>query len=442
MTSKRDTFVPVREPPPPSPYTSDDYNDDGTLRVLRAIPDGNMLERRRATVSIGAVSTQELYAPPAEHTTPLAPGEKRFDELTSATTTETTAQAQQEKPPVSKYATAIRRQQAVKQATLSNSTAEDAPQPIDPATARLMERSKEKLQSEALDAVAHRPAAPGQRVDKLPAPPTGKLKGNKYDVATPPDMMAPHDQQYVCVFRTIENQHPDEDAILAHYYAQYVARREGTYNPIEDPPVVLSDIIPTIAVVLDRVFPKDEVEGAGFQKLESYVKRMAHKTDFDVVPARMGLPFHLPLSPEVTFKYKNKVIDQIMHEWYESHDESASDILARVEADRTGQPAEKPAWHVYDGISKGGSFAGPQTKIQAMDDPKDDLLLKQKQREMGLLTDDEDDEDEDEDDDDDDGEETKKPAAAAKTPLEKLKSRQVKRIAGGRRVRTTASRRM
>ena len=62
------------------------------------------------------------------------------------------------------------------------------------------------------------------------------------------------------------------------------------------------------------------------------MKKVAQRTDFDVVPVRMYKPCHVPLPAETQFKYKDKVIDQIMSEWYSSNEESASEILARVEA--------------------------------------------------------------------------------------------------------------
>lgn len=425
MTSAENTFIPVRTPPPPSVYTSADFNNDGSLRVLRSIPDGDQLASRRAAVSMGHVTSDDVYAAPEMPPTPLADGEEK-------------------KKPVSKYAAAIRRQRED-----DNKEGEQPTQEVDSAAERLMQRSKTALAREGEDALAHVPKPRNERVDVTPGRPVRHvIKGGKYSVATPENMRAPHREQYICVLRTIENRHPDEDAILAHYFAQYVARRENKYNPIEDPPVVLTDILPTCAVILDRVFSFDDVQGDGKKKLEAYIKRMADKTDFDVIPVMMNMPFHLPLSADVAFKYKNKVIDQIMEEWHESHEESASDILARVEADRDQKPAEKPSWQVYDGISKGGAFAGNNAKITTMDDPADDLLLKQRQQEQEEAEAGSDDYDDD-DGEDNDEEEEKKPWTTVKTPLEKLQARKpIRRAAGGRRMplqkprSTTASRRV
>lgn len=199
------------------------------------------------------------------------------------------------------------------------------------------------------------------------APPpmvNNRLKDGRYDVETPDNLRAPRESQHVAVIRTIENRHPDEDRILNHFFMQYVARREGRYNPVEDPPVILSTILPTACVIIDRVFSKDEVDGnEGLKRIEKYVKSIAATTNLDVVPVRMNKPFHVPLPLSTNFKYKHAVIDQIMSEFHESQEESSREIMSRVEADRKGEEAKKPKWQIYDGISEKGHF-GPNTIIK------------------------------------------------------------------------------
>lgn len=254
-----------------------------------------------------------------------------------------------------------------------------------------------------------------------------KLKDGRYDVQTPDELRAPRDSQYVAVVRTIENHHPDEDQILQHFYLQYVARREGTYNPIEDPPVVLSDIMPTAVVIIDRVFSKDEVDGPqGQEMLQKFVRKVAERTDFDVCPFRLNLPNQVPLPKSTKFKYKHKMIDQIMSEWYESHEESASEILARVEADRKGEAPQKPKWHCYDGISEQGHF-GPQTKIKTLEEEV--VERPPKQESWAEITERETQEEPDEDDIDSDDDGGKWTTVAKK----KVKPKPSQRAAGMRR---------
>lgn len=192
-----------------------------------------------------------------------------------------------------------------------------------------------------------------------------KMAKNKFDVQTP-ENMSNRDEHYIAVIRTIENRHPDEDRILQKYALQYVARREGTYNPIEDPPVTLSDIVPSTVVVIDKIFSRDDCAG-GNKEVEKYIKKMAQRTDLDVIPVYMNKPFALPLSPTHTWQYKDHFINQIMGEFYESREESASEILDRVDADREGADPKPHKWHVYDGISPQGAF-GPSTIIKSIDE--------------------------------------------------------------------------
>ena len=231
--------------------------------------------------------------------------------------------------------------------------------------------NSKQVGSSSASAPASAPAAaittrvPGNPDIAPPPMVNNKLSDGRYDVETPDNLRAPRDSQHVAVIRTIENHHPDEDRILNHFFLQYVARREGRYNPVEDPPVILSTILPTACVIIDRVFSKDEVDGSeGLKRIEKYVKASAACTNLDVVPVRMYKPFHVPLPLSTNFKYKHAVIDQIMSEFHQSQEESSLEIMRRVEADRKGEDAKKPKWHLYDGISEKGHF-GPNTIIKS-----------------------------------------------------------------------------
>lgn len=256
---------------------------------------------------------------------------------------------------------------------------------------------------------------PGKPDRFAPEPLKHRLGKNKFDVRTP-ESMSNREDQYVVVLRTIENRHPDEDRMLQHYALQYVARREGTYNAIEDPPIILSDLTPTVCVVIDRVFSRDEA-GSENQEVGKYVKKLAALTDFDVVPVYMGRPFSLPLHPTTAFKYKDQVMDSIMREFYESRQESASEILDRVECDRSGKDTtKKPAWHVFDGISEGGAH-GPQTKITSIDDAP-----QESQKTWGERVDEAEQEQNNEDDENEEEVVAKKPANESWTEVKSTKT--------------------
>lgn len=311
-------FIPKRAPAEKSVYSATDYDEFGKIKTLRKVPDGPKLQERRSTV-LGSTNTSK-YAAAAERS--------------------------------------VQRQMNM---------AEE--EPLDEGLAKVAVKMDNLRKTEQSDAALHKPTPLEDRKDIMPEPAIKhRLDQGKYDVETPEKLRSPHQSQYIAVIRSIENRHPDEDRILQHYYLQYVARKEGTYNPIDDPPVVLSDLLPTVCVVIDRVFSFDDVQGDGLSRLKKYVKQIATHTDMDVIPVTMNKAFHLPLHPSTAFKYKHKLVDQIMHEWHESHQESASDILSRIERDREGKPAQKSPWHIYDGVSEQGAF-GPQTRIATLEQP-------------------------------------------------------------------------
>ena len=337
-------FIPKRPPPIKSVYSEEDYDENGQLKVLRKVPLGEGYAAMDAKTALGKTTREEIYRQPTMPQTPEA-GQRRT--------------AVDKNEDVAKIDAIMKKKQSI-------------PDPM-------------------------AGAYPGGQPDVFAAPATKHLLGkNKFDVRTPEGMFD-HDEQYIAVVRTIENRHPDEDRILNHFAMQYIARRDGTYDPINDPPVVLSDLVPTCVVIVDKIFSRDDA-GAEQNVVGKYVKKLATKTDLDIVPVYMGKPFNVPLHALTAFKYKDKVMDQIMSEFYESREESASEILSRVEADREGTEAAKPKWHVYDGISPQGAF-GPKTSVKTVDEvivPRDINGLEKKT--WG-------DRCEDEDEDDDDGDE-------------------------------------
>lgn len=301
-------FIPKRAPPMESVYTEDDYNEDGSLKVLKKIPDGKDLERRRAVTGMGGISHQEFHEPPKMPTTPIAGSGSSSSSAAAA---------------------------AAKELTPDEKKLAAATQPTEVYS-----------------------GMPGKADFIQPPAQKHRLGLSKFDVRTPSDMCDP-DEQYILVFRTIENRVPDEDRLLQHYALQYIARQNGTYNPIEDPPVTLTSLLPTVCVIPDRVFTRDEAM-SDLKPVQKYVKKLAYRTDFDVIPHYMNKPVTLPIPDTAQVKYKDKIMDQFMTEFYESQQESASDIMDRVEADRNGEAPKKTKWQVYDGVSPQGAF-GPQT---------------------------------------------------------------------------------
>lgn len=291
-------FIPKRAPPMQSVYKEEDYNEDGSLKVLKKIPDGDNLERRRAMADIGTTSRQEYHQAPAMASTPH--------------------QQQQQQAP-----------------------------------SKQLSHDEQRLAAASNQAEAYS-GLPG-KADYINMPQQKhRLGATKFDVRTPADMCDP-DEQYILVFRTIENRVPDEDRILQHYALQYIARQNGTYNPIEDPPVTLTSLLPTVCIVPDRVFSKDEAT-SDLKPVQRYVKKLAYSTDLDVIPHYMNKPCTLPIPDTAQVKYKDKIMDQFMTEFYESQQESASAILDRVEADRKGEAPKKTQWQIYDGVSPQGVF--------------------------------------------------------------------------------------
>lgn len=341
-------FIPKRPPPAKSVYTEQDYDSNGNLKQLRQVPMGEQYEARRG---------KTLFSNDPQQ------------------------QQQPSRPPPGLGS--IQTQQPQRELT------------DDEKKLQAREDRGKDLATMATHPIT---GAPGKG-DVLPTAPTRHKVGmNKYDLRTPPGM-CDHDEQYIAVIRTIENHHPDEDRILQKFALQYAARKAGTYDSFADPPVVLSDLLPTVLVVIDRVFSKDEAMSEQ-KPVGKYVQQLAKKhTDLDVVPVYMGKPVKIPLDPSTQWVYKDKIIGQIMEEFYENQSESVSDILDRVEADRRGEEAGKPKWHVYDGVSEQGPF-GPQlsnTKTIA-----EERAPGQKQL-WGERQDEEDDDDDADDNDDDDG---------------------------------------
>lgn len=156
-----------------------------------------------------------------------------------------------------------------------------------------------------------------------------KNKFGKYDITTPSSLMD-REQNYVAVLTAGENRHPNEDEILEHFARQFAAKKEGTYDPLEDPPVVLRDLLPTVFVVVNKVFSQHEIVIGGEARIKDYVEKLKDHIDFDIIPVMCGQPQILPLHPLVPVKHRDPIFNAQMEGFYKQHDKSAKEILERV----------------------------------------------------------------------------------------------------------------
>lgn len=151
----------------------------------------------------------------------------------------------------------------------------------------------------------------------------------KFDITTPKHLIDT-DEHYVAILTTGENRHPDEDAIIQHYARQQAAKLNGTYDPMEDDPVYLRDLLPTVWVVVNKIFAKHEVLIGGDEAIKNYVKSLQKHIDFDIVPVLCGKVAVLPLHPLLPKIHRDPVFNQHMETYYKNHDKGAKDILDRM----------------------------------------------------------------------------------------------------------------
>jgi len=151
----------------------------------------------------------------------------------------------------------------------------------------------------------------------------------KYDITTPKHLID-YDDNYIAVLTTGENRHPDEEAVIEHYARQLAGKKDGTYDPMEDSPVFLRDLLPTVWVVVNKVFTKHEVTLGGDEAIKKYVKSLQQHIDFDIVPALCGKVVILPLHPLLPKEHRDPVFNQHMQSFYRQHDQGAQEILERM----------------------------------------------------------------------------------------------------------------
>jgi len=151
----------------------------------------------------------------------------------------------------------------------------------------------------------------------------------RFDITTPKHLID-YDDNYIAVLSTGENRHPNEDEMIEHYARQLAGKKNGTYDPMEDTPVYIRDLLPTVWVVVNKVFTKHEVTMGGDAVIKKYVKSLQQHIDFDIVPALCGKVVVLPLHPLLPKEHRDPVFNQHMQSFYKQHDEGAQDILNRM----------------------------------------------------------------------------------------------------------------
>lgn len=151
----------------------------------------------------------------------------------------------------------------------------------------------------------------------------GEVKQRPEDLGRiPPRFIS--DKHYVAVVAYLENRHPDEEAILEHYYRQWAMKREGTYDPLEDPPVLLGDIVPKIALSVTRTFTKAEIKNDGGKSAQKWLHALHDATDMNIVPLTCGSAQPFPISDRVRGIYKSDTLQGVMDKFYDNLEKSAT----------------------------------------------------------------------------------------------------------------------
>jgi hypothetical protein len=143
------------------------------------------------------------------------------------------------------------------------------------------------------------------------------------------------EEHHIAVVSYIENRNPMEDEVLKHYVRQQEAIRAGTYDPLEDPPVDLRQITPTLCVKVSRTFHKKDTEHNNGDAVRNYVERLHAATDWNVLALECGKAQPLPVSDYVRGIYKDPTLQQQMDAFYNRLEKSKSGILERVGRDAT-----------------------------------------------------------------------------------------------------------
>lgn len=142
----------------------------------------------------------------------------------------------------------------------------------------------------------------------------------------PPDLQRPG----FAVISFLESRHPMQDEILAHRAEQL--RLGAAYDPQKDPPVILDDLAPRLAIKVSAIFDTQD-------DADAYATRLHAATDWNVVVVRTGVAQVFPPSDSVSGKYKEDALNQYITGFYEKQRKGRDAIAARVESDRAAAAA-------------------------------------------------------------------------------------------------------
>lgn len=131
----------------------------------------------------------------------------------------------------------------------------------------------------------------------------------------------------------VVNRHPQEDQIVDHYIRQVIAKRENCYDPMEDPPVDLRQIIPTVCVKVTRTFTREEAESNEGRQVRQFAERLHRATDANIITLECGKFQPLPVSDSIRGIYKDKGLQQQMDAFYKQLSNGRIDIEERIKQD-------------------------------------------------------------------------------------------------------------
>jgi hypothetical protein len=168
-----------------------------------------------------------------------------------------------------------------------------------------------------------------------------KNKLGEYDVMTPEKLMTRNQINGVAVITTAENRHPEEQQLIEHYARQQAAKLAGTYNPLEDPPVFLEDLLPRCVFVVNKVFTEQEILLGGQAAIDKYIEELKEFIDLDIISLPMGKPLIAPLHPKIPREHRDKIYNAQMQSYYKNLDGGAEDLMKRVVAAQAEAKAKR-----------------------------------------------------------------------------------------------------
>jgi hypothetical protein len=311
-----------------SPYTPDDYGPDGKLRVLRKVPLGPypaaQEDELKHPVARDLTAPVMPVAPPLARSTPTAtataPALDTAPAVEDLVAAKPMAKAAAAKP-VAKVAAA---KPVAKGVPVRNAASVKNDEPIDIADAPLPQRM-----------LVERGVPQGKqgRVHMAELPPPRTVPDGKYETHTPAEFLR-HDECAVATVEWIVNYHPQRDEVLEHRVQQLLAMRDGKYNPLEDPPVILDEIIPTVLVRAVRTFTLQQAQFKDGETVKNFAKKLNVTAGWNVLNVDCGAPMILPLSDLVRGEYADPALQQQMTAFYESRQKGVDDIRHRIELDR------------------------------------------------------------------------------------------------------------